>query len=198
MRKQIEKQLIDRALKGESEAFGEIYIQLRGTIYGFVFRMLREVSFAEQITQETFMFLLENPKKFDPERGDILPFLCGVARRKVVGHLRKHGTQLEISDDNPSNFESNGNSNHDPLNELLNKELGEVIEKKLSNLVPLQREVLILREFEELSYTEIAEITQADLNQVKVRIHRARKKLAHEMKPYLAASEEQHYEMHGN
>lgn len=183
MAHRIEKQLIEKAANGDSKAFGEIYFALRGSVYGFAYRMLRETAMAEDITQEAFIFLIENPNRFDAERGELLPFLCGIVRNKIIQHFRKHGTKLEVFEDDFSKYDDFESSDN-PLNQLLDIELNEKI-----------REVLILREMEELSYQEIARITDTDLNQVKVRLHRARKALANELKPYLVGSEEKYYEM---
>ena len=71
----------------------------------------------------------------------------------------------------------------------------EKIEEMIAKLPPLQREVLILREFEELSYLEIAGITETDLGQVKIRLFRARKNLAKELKPYFEVEKEKYYEV---
>ena len=198
MKQQIDKQLIDKAINGDAEAFSKIYFALRGSIYGFAYRMLLEVSIAENITQEAFMFLIENPNRFDATKGEILPFLCGIARNKIIAHLRKHGTKFETLEDDMGKFETHENSNENPLNDLLNEELIEKIEEKIAELAPYQREVLILREIEELPYLEIAKITETDLNQVKIRIHRARKRLAEELKPYLSETEEKYYEVSRN
>ncbi len=198
MKQQIENRQIEKAINGDADAFSEIYFALRGSIYGFAYRMLREVSIAENITQEAFMFLIENPNRFNTKKGEILPFLCGIARNKIIAHLRKHGTKLEVLEDDMGNFETLENSNEDPLKALLLEELTAKIEEKIAELAPYQREVLILREIEELPYLEIARITETDLNQVKIRIHRARKRLARELKPYLSETEEKYYEVSRN
>ena len=191
----IEQKIINQALNGDAAAFSEIYFALRGSIYGFAYRMLRDVALAEDLTQEAFMFLLENPKKFDAERGDLLPFLCGIVRNKIIQHFRRHSTKFELSDSEMFADDETENVEKNPLENLLNVELSGKIEEKIAELPPLMREVLILREFEELSYSEIARITETDLGQVKIRLFRARKNLAKELKPYLQTKKEKYYEV---
>lgn len=195
MKPEIDKYLIEKALNGDTEAFGSVYFALRGSIYGFVFRMLGDVSPAEDITQETFMLLLENPKKFDSRRGEILSFLCGVARNKVMSFLRKSSTKNELLNDDSTFFDTFEASEINQLDILLKEELTEKIEEQIFKLPPLYREILILREIEELPYSEIAKITETELGQVKIRLYRARKMLAKELKPYLIGNKEKHYEM---
>lgn len=196
MKKEINENLIEKALHGDMELFSAIYFALRGSIYGFVFRMVRENSLAEDITQDTFIFLLENTEKFDAQRGSLLSFLCGVARHKVMRYFRKHSTRSEYHEEDLNSFETAENSDLNQLEGLLKKELTQKIEEEILKLPVLYREVLILREMEELSYAEIASITNTDLNQVKIRLYRARKKIAEELKPYFVeAKEKKIYEM---
>lgn len=156
--------------------------------------MLGDQGLAEDITQETFVFLLENFDKYAESRGELHSFLCGVARKKISAFLRKSGNRLEILSDDWNSFEESEVSAQTPLNNLLNRELEDVVEKKISALPALQREVLILRDMEDFSYKEIAEITETELGQVKIRLYRARKKMATALMPYLNQSGEQSYE----
>lgn len=195
MAQQIAKILINKALNGDAESFSQIYLLLRGSIYGFAYRMLRETALAEDVTQETFMFLLNYPHRFDSEKGELLPFLCGIARNKIIQHLRKHSTKFEFYEDDLTQFDDLESYGRNPLENLLNEELTAKIEELILQLPINQREVLILREIEELSYSEIAKITETELGQVKIRLHRARKNLANELRPYVLAGKGKNYEM---
>lgn len=143
------------------------------------------------------MFLLENPKKYQPERGSLRSFLCGVARNKIIHHLRKKGTKLEIAQEETGDYDETADTiGCSPLENLLDAELAAKVEEGLSKLPPLQREAIILREMQELSCEEIAKITGAEIGAVKVRLHRARKSLAREIAPYLSVKKkEMYYEM---
>ncbi len=196
MKRKIEQHLIEKAVAGDAEAFSEIYFRLKDSIFGFAFRMTGQTSTAEEITQEVFMFFIENPDKFEPAKGSLFLFLCGVARNKILNHLKKSGTRLEMNNFESEHFEnftaSNGNS---PLKNLLEKEFSEKIEECCAEISPFQREVLLLRELEDLSYEEIAEITKTNIGVVKARLYRARRSLAKDLAPYIK-SEEVLYEVH--
>ena len=189
--------MIERAVEGDAEAFGEIYFKLRDAIYGFSLRMLNENAIAEDVTQEVFMFFIKHPEKFDASRGTLFSFLCGVARNKVFNYLKKSGTRLETNNFETEDFEnlSNGNG-RTPLKELLDKEFSAKVEESVAKLSPFQREVLILREMQDFSYEEIAEITESEIGVVKSRLYRARRALANELAPYLKNDEEYVYEVH--
>jgi len=182
----IEAKLIEQAARGDAAAFGKIYFLLRDPIYGFAFRMLGENSAAEDITQETFIFFIENSQKYQTERGSLLAFLCGVARNRIMRHLRKSGHKPEVSREETDDLtEPKDEFARSPLEVLLERELETKVNESLAELPPLQREAIILREMQELSYEEIAKITGDDVNAVKVRLYRARRNLARRIAPYL-------------
>ncbi len=193
MKKEIEQHLIERSRNGDAEAFGEIYVRLKDGLYGFAFRMTNRTSVAEEITQEVFMFLIENPEKYDEKKGSLFSFLCGVARNKIFNRLKKSGLRLEVNNFETENIAcSNGNS---PIGKLIDKEISEKIEECVAKLSPLQKEVLLLRELSGFSYDEIAEITNTNVGVVKGRLHRARRALAKELAPHMK-SEEVNYDLH--
>ncbi len=194
--RQIETKLIEKASEGDAVAFGKIYFLLRDPIYGFAFRMLGENSTAEDITQETFVFFIENPKKYQSACGSLLSFLCGVARNRIMHHLRKSRNRLEISQEETDDYiEPKDELGYDPLEILLEHELEQKVNDAIAELSLLQREVIILREMRELTYEEIAKITGDDVNAVKVRLYRARRNLARRIAPYLKIKKENCYEM---
>ncbi len=196
MKREITQHLIEKAADGDREAFGEIYFQLRDGIYGFAFRMTNETWIAEEITQEVFMFFIKHPAKFDESRSSLFTFLCGVARNKILNHLKKSGTRLETNGFETKDFENRTNGNgKSPLKNLLDQELSKKVEESVAKLSPFQREALILREMEDFSYEEIASITETDIGVVKSRLYRARRALAKELAPYLTEGEYV-YEVH--
>lgn len=157
MNRGIETTLIEKASQGDAAAFGEIHFSLRDSIYGFAYRMLRETAAAEDITQEVFMFLLENPKKYERERGSLRSFLCGVARNKIMRHLQKRGIKPEIFwEETDAYNEPQDKFARNPLDCLLDEELIIKVEESLAKLSSLRREAIILREMEELFCEEIA------------------------------------------
>ena len=186
MRPDVEEKLVEKAIEGDASAFNEVYLLLRDSIYNFAYRMLGASAAAEDITQETFIFLIEHPEKYLPERGPLRAFLCGVARNQIMHHLRKRENHSEVCMDAEDDLIGRENPvGQDPLTMLLEQEFITEVEKSLAVLPPLQREVIILRELQELSYEEIAEISGENINTVKVRLHRARAVLAGLLTPYI-------------
>jgi RNA polymerase sigma-70 factor (ECF subfamily) len=193
----LETNLIEKAIEGNASAFNEIYLTLRDSIYGFSYRMLGENSLAEDITQEAFIFFIEHPDKYQQERGSLLSFLCGYARNRIMHLLRKQGCRSEISQDDSDDYiELKDEFGNDPLKILLNGELSAKIEESIAKLPVLQREVIVLRGMQELSYEEIAKIVEVDITVVKMRLYRARRNLSIQLAPYLIAKKESSYEVY--
>ncbi|MGI8556534.1 MAG: RNA polymerase sigma factor, partial [Pyrinomonadaceae bacterium] len=200
MKHYIDEQLIGEAINGNAAAFSEIYFALRDSIFGYAYRMLGETAAAEDIAHDVFIFFIENPQKYQPDRGNLHSFLCGVARNQILHYLRKGNARFEINrDEEDENFvEPEDEISRDPLKNLLAEELAEKLETEIAKLSPPLREVVLLREMQELSYAEIAEITGAEMSAVKVRLHRARKILAHRLAPYfIERKKEENYELCG-
>ena len=116
----------------------------------------------------------------------MLAFLCGVARNRIMHHLRKNKERLDFRPEENDDFiELPDDTGRNPLEVLLEHELETKVNEGIKELPPLQREAIILREMQEFSYEEIAKITGDDVNAVKVRLHRARRNLARRIAPYL-------------
>ncbi len=81
--------LMRRMVAGEEEAFAVLYRRRHPSIYRFALRMSGNPALAEDVTQEVFMTLVRDAKRFDPTRGTLSAFLFGVARN----FLRKRWEQ---------------------------------------------------------------------------------------------------------
>jgi len=74
---------------GDDAAFTLLYRRKHPAIYRFALHMSGNASIAEDVTQEVFMTLIRDAKRFDPARGTLGGFLFGVARN----HLRRRWEQ---------------------------------------------------------------------------------------------------------
>src|SRR5580693_9512254 len=81
--------LLRRMVAGDEAAFTLLYRRKHPAIYRFALHMSGNAAVAEDVTQEVFMTLVRDAKRFDPSRGTLGGFLFGVARN----HLRKRWEQ---------------------------------------------------------------------------------------------------------
>src|ERR1700691_3414170 len=81
--------LLRRMVAGDEAAFTLLYRRKHPAIYRFALHMSGNAALAEDVTQEVFMTLIRDTKRFDPARGTLGGFLFGIARN----HLRKRWEQ---------------------------------------------------------------------------------------------------------
>jgi len=167
-----DQELLKATLGGDEEAFVEIYRRYRDRVYRFACRMAGSAEVARDVTQTCFASLLETPARFDG-RVCLGTYLCAAARNQSLRHAGRAWRERP-SGSSPDLRPGGGPS---PLEVLLEDERARIVREALSTLAPLHREVLILVEYEDLDLATVAEIVGAEVGAVKVRLHRARRKL---------------------
>ena len=197
--------LLRRIAGGDEAAFSEVYRQKHPAIYRFALHMTGNASVAEDVTQEVFMALIRDPRRFDPSRGTLGGFLFGVARN----HLRKRWEQdrrLVAFDGDPDDLHAtasldrggirpaNGNGAHGNGNgrgapssapgwdEFESVEAIGRVRQAVSTLPENYREVVVLCELEEMSYEEAASALGCPVGTVRSRLHRARAMLVEKLR----------------
>src|SRR5689334_6464602 len=90
---------IGNATRGDTEAFGMLFQAHHEAVFCFAYGLTNSVHVAEDITQECFLQFVSNPGGFNPERGSLRAFLCGVARNLVRRWWRLMARESELEDD---------------------------------------------------------------------------------------------------
>jgi RNA polymerase sigma-70 factor (ECF subfamily) len=88
-----DESLLTRMLEGDEGAFVTLYRRRQGAVYRFALHMTNNVSAAEDITQEVFLALIENGRRFDSARGKVLSFLYGIARNHALRRIERNGAR---------------------------------------------------------------------------------------------------------
>lgn len=173
------------AQEGRELAYRELIRRYERPVFSLVFRMVRDRALAEDLSQETFIKVLNNIDKYVPEF-KFSSWLFKIANNLAIDHLRRRRIQTVSMDGAPdattasqieaTSFElaSHGES---ALDELEAKELGSAIERAIAALRPEYRSCIMLRHVEGRSYEEIAATLDLPLGTVKTYIHRARHEL---------------------
>ena len=166
-------ELLEATLAGDEDAFIEIYRRHRDRVYRFAYRMTGSPEAARDVTHSCFVALLEGASRYDARRASLGTYLCAAARNLSLRHASRawrERPRLDLADLQPAAGPS-------PLEALLEDERARAVRAALAALAPLHREVLILAEYEELDLATIAQVVGAEVGAVKVRLHRARRKL---------------------
>jgi len=178
-----EKLILKRAMKGEKEAFAEIYDFYIIKIFRFVYLKTNSKETAEDLTSETFLkywkYIKEKGKndeeKEEFENSKISSFIYKIARNLIIDYYRKKSyATVEIGE---KEKETIVDQKQDILAELNRKQEIEELRKALARLNDDYQEIIILRHIEDLSITEIAEITGKKKGAIRVQLYRAVKAL---------------------
>ena len=173
--------LLDRAARGETEAFRLLFEAHHGAVFRVAFRLTNERAAAEDIAQDCFLRLVSGRGRFDPVRGSLRQYLCGMVRNLVLQYREARGRDIPLSDDYDSDP---ADACALPVDAILIRETADAVQAALTMLPFLQREAIVLFEFEELSLEEVAVAVGSDVGTVKSRLHRARKRLRLALGPY--------------
>ena len=203
--------LLCRMAAGDEDAFTLLYRRKHPAIYRFALHMSGSPETAEDVTQEVFMVLIREPRRFDPEKGNLTGFLFGIARN----HLRKRwerdrryvglaenaedstplgsATQPASNGDRPRHGEANGKEAAEPVDHFASWEATARVRQAISTLPEAYREAVVLCELEEMSYEEAATALDCPVGTVRSRLHRAKallvEKLSEVRSPRAAAVE---------
>lgn len=171
-----DKQLIFDYLRGDENSFRDLIRRHLKSVYNFVYRLAGNAKDSEDITQEVFLKVWKNIKRYDQDRG-FKTWLFTIARNTSIDWLRKKRNLVFSDFDN----EEGGNAIIDELADLapLPDEIFKKSEDKkffdelLNKLSPVYKEVLLLRYKDQFTFEEIGEILGKPLDTVKSRNRRA-------------------------
>jgi len=178
----VERELVERAARGDREAFERIVAEHLPRVWKVVYRMLRHREDAEDVVQEVFLTAFRSLPFYRGE-AKISTWLHRIAVTRALNRLdlasekvARASLPLEPLDEDDSAapiaaLEDRGRT---PLEALEAKELMRRLADCLGKLPPAWRAVLALRDAESRSYEEIASLLQIALGTVRSRLARAR------------------------
>ncbi len=144
-------ELVERLLARDEAALEEVIARCGPSVLGVAQRILADPNYAQEVTQDTFLALWRRPGAFDPDRGSLLRFLCGVARNKAIDLVRHEESLRRAQDALISERPPTDVGNRMPAFEER-----EVVTKALKELTEVQREALVLAYFGGRTYREVA------------------------------------------
>lgn len=172
----LDPKLIERARKGDKEAYGAIYKFYLSRIYRFALYLVSDEALAEDLTQEAFIKTWNYLPRFDNKKGTVQALLFTTTRNLVIDYQRKRKEERI-----PEDGESFLGGSDDVAESYVSSEQMESVRKSLSVLPKDDREVIILRYFEDMSFTEIAGVIGKEEGALRVQVHRALKILKNEL-----------------
>ena len=151
----------------KQEALSEAYRRHGGAVYGLAKRLLTDRALAEEITQEVFVRLWNNPDKFDPDRGSLRSFLLAHTHGRSVDLMRSETSRRNREDKDARRSVDAG---YDLELEVWDMAVAEQVQHAVAALPALERKAIELAYFKGHTYREVAEILNEPEGTVKSRI----------------------------
>jgi len=179
--------LIERCRKGDSTAIERLVLKYQNRIYNVVLKICADPDDAAELTQETFVKVIENLSKFEG-RSSFYTWAFRIAVNLTLNYCQRNA-KLTVrsldSEEVPYDHQAthalkellSDDRSPDPAAMAQNKEVYEIALNALKQLDEAQRTVLVLRDIEGMSYARIAEVLGIELGTVRSRLSRARNKL---------------------
>ena len=159
--------------------FQEIYTEFQPRILQYLSRMMDPAE-AEDVAQEVFEKVNRSLDGFKG-RSKLSTWIYRIATNTAIDRLRsasfKHSsqqTELEETTETKAKNDWTGQAQTSTDQKIIRREMSECVREFIDRLPPDYSTILILNEIEGFKNKEIAEILQISLENVKVRLHRAR------------------------
>ncbi len=170
---------ISKAKKGSQSAFRFLLDTFWADVYNYQLKRTKSENDAEDIAIQTFSKAFDKIKTFD-EKYTFKTWLITISKNVHIDLLRKKNSSISaettieqeekvylVVDDNPT-----------PEDKIIREQNLAKLLKDIKQLKPKYQEVIQLRYFQELSYKEISVQIKEPMNNVKVKLLRAKKLLA--------------------
>ncbi len=159
------------AREGDRQAFGRLIDDYGGLVHMLLLRMVHDRDTAMDLAQDTFVKAWTRLSSLR-KHASFPSWICSTARRTALDHLRRKKVRREVSMPEES-FVANANSREQELS----VEGIVLLEQAVCRLSERDRQLITLAYWSELSLTEVGRIMGIPEPNVRVYLHRARKRL---------------------
>ena len=168
--------IVERALTGDAEAFGELVRRWERRIFALSYGMLGREEDARDATQETFLAAFRNLRGFRGE-AKVSSWLHRIAVNQCISRQRRSKVRSEsaLDDEEATSFASP--LSYSPAHVAEGRQETAAVRRAINSLPLELRQVVVMKEFEELTFREIADALDLPLSTVKSRLYTALKQL---------------------
>jgi RNA polymerase sigma-70 factor (ECF subfamily) len=163
-----ESLLVDRARRGDSKAFGQLYELHVDRIYRYVYYRVGTADQAEDLTEHVFLKAWEAVPRYESRGLPFAAWLYRMAHNAVIDHYRASRPTTSI--DETFDLEDEKQSPSDAVMAGVDRD---ELKLAIQRLNPDQQKVIILRFVEGLSHAEVGKIVGKSEGAVRVIQHRA-------------------------
>ena len=174
--------LVARLQRGDDDAFEEFVTQFEHTVYNLAFRQLGHVQDAQDVTQEVFLRVYRNIRRFRAD-SKLSTWVYQITVNACTDHARRRARRPELplvieNSDGEEILPDLPDESYAPEPLYEHTEMREQIERGLARLSSEHRQIVVMRDVSGFTYGEIAAILSLSEGTVKSRLFRARDKLS--------------------
>jgi len=166
------------ACEGDRQAFGRLIDDYGGLVYTLLLRMVQDRDTAEDLAQDTFVKAWTRLRSLR-KHASFPSWICSTARRTALDHLRRLRVRKEVSMPEEGFIEKS--NDHKPE---LSAEGIVLLEQAVCKLSERDRQLITLAYWKELNLTDVGRIMDIPEPNVRVYLHRARKRLREHLRGY--------------
>lgn len=185
-----DRHLVDRVLRGESNAFGIIIKNTENLVAKIIFDMIINDSDRKDIAQDVYLKVYQKLPGFKFQ-SKLSTWIGQICYNTCIDHLRKKKLVLAENIFETETDQSNeildmmnnvqGNFDEPVDTFVIGKNISEIVKKKIEKLPVIYKTLIGLFHNEELSYDEIGTITGLPVGTVKSYLFRARRELKNDL-----------------
>ena len=181
-RSDVDRSLVEQAKAGDFAAMEALLVKYERQVFGVARRIVQQHQDAEEVTQQTFLSVIEHLGGFR-EESQFRTWLLRIATNHALALLRKRSVRAGPSLDDRGSEDTYEGIPHPefiavwretPEEIAAGRETRQHVDEALATLNEKHRVVFVLRDIEELSTRETAEVLGITQEAVKVRLLRAR------------------------
>ena len=166
---------ITKVINGDTNAFVYLVDNYKDMVFSLAFKMTKNREEAEEVSQDTFIKAYKNLSKF---KGDskFSTWLYRIAYHTSLDNIKKNKNNNSTFEINEITF-NQIKATENILEGIERKERAKIMDACLQKLADEERSIIWMFYYDELSLKEIIEVTDFSEANLKVKLHRARKKL---------------------
>jgi RNA polymerase sigma-70 factor, ECF subfamily len=160
------------------DALAEAYRRHAGAVFALARRLLADRTLAEEIVQEVFLRLWNDPDRFDPDRGSLRSYLLAQCHGRSVDLIRSESSRRRREE---KELTLAAEAGYDLEHEVWDIAVADRVKATLQTLPEGEREAILLAYFGGHTYREVADLLGTPEGTVKSRIRSGLKKMRGEL-----------------
>ena len=187
-----DEELVERARKGETDAFSFLVRRYQDRVLGIAYSVLRDPDEAADAAQDVFLSVYRKLGNFHGKSKFYtwlyrISINTAIDRRRAKQRRWAESLDKENETTGEDGFSRLQDGSPGPMEKAADAEMERRIHEAIEELSPKHRQVILLRDVQGLSYQEIADVVGCNVGTVMSRLHYAREQLKQSVRPFLTA-----------